>query len=221
MRVATWNIQHARPNPDGRPDVTAALVALRALGADVYALQELDRRRRRSGGVDQPTDLASGLGGQLVFAPTVRRGGEYGIGLVVRGTVHDTAVVALGGTREPRAVVVAEVEVAGRRWTIGCTHLSRRRVCAQDQLVRVFEVLAERPTPRVLLGDLNLVPGEVLPWSTAAGYRLVEGPPTHSTRQARVTRRIDHVLVQGATVDSASVSTVPVSDHCPVAADLT
>lgn len=221
MRVVTWNIQHARPNPDGPPDVVAALAVLRSIDADVCALQELDRHRRRSGGVDQPADLAEGLGGQLVFAPTVRRGGEYGIGLVVRGTVHDASVRDLGGTREPRALIVGDVEVRGRRWTIGCTHLSRRRSCAQDQLVRAFEVLAEWPAPRVLLGDLNLVPGEVLPWSTAAGYHLVDGPPTHSTRRAQLTRRIDHVLVQGATVERAAVHQCKVSDHRPVAADLT
>lgn len=221
MRVVTWNIQHARPNPDGQPDVAAALAVLRSIDADVCALQELDRHRRRSGGVDQPADLAAGLGGQLVFAPTVRRGGEYGIGLVVRGTVHEASVIDLGGTREPRAAVVASVEVAGRIWTVGCTHLSRRRSCAQDQLVTVLDALVGWPGPRVLLGDLNLVPGEVLPWSTAAGYHLVDGPPTHSTRRAQVTRRIDHVLVQGATVERAAVHQCKVSDHRPVAADLT
>jgi endonuclease/exonuclease/phosphatase family metal-dependent hydrolase len=222
VRVATWNIQIGRPNPDGPPATAPVLEALRSLDADVYALQELDRHRRRSGGVDQPALLADGLGGRLLWAPTVRRGaGEYGIGLVVRGEAAASEVVALSGTREPRALLVAEVEVAGRRWTVGCTHLSRNRAFAQRQLRAVFDALAGRPGPRVLLGDLNLVAGEILPWSTAEGYHVLDGPPTHSTRRPRLTRRIDHVLVSGAAATNVAVHRFAVSDHCAVAADLT
>ena len=221
MRVVTWNIQHARPNPDGAPDIGAVGDALGPLSADVVALQELDRGRRRSARVDQPTALAERLGGSLLFAPTLQRGGDYGIGLIARGEVRRHEVVGLSGTREPRALLVAEVDVDGERWTVGCTHLSRRTGFAQQQLLRVFDALAAHPAPRVLMGDLNLVPTKVLPWSSAEGYTLVDGPPTHSTRRARVTRRIDHVLVHGARADRASVHQLPASDHRAVVADLT
>ena len=221
MRVATWNVQHGRPNPDGAADIAAVGDALAGLGADVFAVQELDRGRRRSARVDQPAALAERLGGSLVFAPTVERHGAYGHGLVVRGRVGAHEVVGLSGTREPRALVVAEVETADGRWTVGGVHLSRRPSCAVRQLLVVFEALAAHPPPRVLVGDLNLTPAEVLPWSTAEGYLLVDGAETHSTRQARVTERIDHVLVQGARVDRASVHRFGISDHCAVTADLT
>ncbi len=221
MRVVTWNIQTGRPNPDGPSDIGRAVDALASLGADVYAVQELDRGRARSARADQPAVLAERLGGELVWAPTVRSGrDEYGIAVVACGEVRAKEQVGLSGTREPRALLVVEAELGGQRWTIGCTHLSRNRSFARQQLVRVFDALADHPLPRVLLGDLNLVPGEVLPWSSAEGYQLAAGPPTHSTRQRRVTRRIDHVLVAGATVTSASVHTFSVSDHRAVAADL-
>ncbi|MFP5254639.1 MAG: endonuclease/exonuclease/phosphatase family protein, partial [Acidimicrobiia bacterium] len=113
MRVLTWNVQTARPNPDGPPDVDRAVARLRELDADVVALQELDRGLRRSGRVDQAEAIALGLGGHLVWAPTVRRaGGWYGHGLVVvHGEVARTHDVALGGTREPRVLLVAEVDL--------------------------------------------------------------------------------------------------------------
>ena len=221
MRVVTWNIQHARPNPDGPPDIGAVGDALGTVPADVVALQELDRGRRRSGRVDQPAALVERLGGMLLFAPTVHRGGDYGIGLIVRGDVRSHDVVGLSGTRESRALLLAEVDIDGERWTVGCTHLSRRTGCAQEQLLRVFDALAAHPAPRVLMGDLNLVPTKVLPWSSADGYTLVDGPPTHSTHRARVTRRIDHVLVQGARAERASVHQFRTSDHRAVVADLT
>jgi endonuclease/exonuclease/phosphatase family metal-dependent hydrolase len=221
MRLVTWNVQTGRPNPDGPADIGLVVEHLRGLDADVCALQELDRSRRRSGRIDQPTALALGLGGTLVWAPTVRDGGEYGIALVVRrGEVVRTHEMGLSGTREPRTLLVAEVDLDGRRWVIGCTHLSRRRRFAQGQLARALDVLSSRPGPRVLAGDLNLSPQHVLPWSTAAGYHLLEGPPTHSTRQRRVTTRIDHILVSGAQVEAASTHEYPVSDHRAVSATL-
>ena len=220
MRAVTWNVQHGRPNPDGPPDIGRAVAALRVLDPDVCAVQELDRGRRRSGRVDQAAALAAGLGGELVWAPAIRRGGHYGVALVVRGEVRDSEVVRLPGAGEPRVLAVADVEVAGARWTVAGTHLSTHRGTATRQLVAVLDALAPWPMPRVLLGDLNLLTSDVLPWSTPEGYHLVDGPNTHSTRRARATRRIDHVLVAGATVERAEVHDLGTSDHKAVSADL-
>jgi endonuclease/exonuclease/phosphatase family metal-dependent hydrolase len=112
------------------------------------------------------------------------------------------------------------VEVAGRRWTVACTHLSTRRAVATRQLVAVFDALAPWPYPRVLLGDLNLADSAVLPWSAPEGYQLVGGPPTHSTRADVVEHRIDHILVAGATIELAQVHDLAMSDHKAVTADL-
>lgn len=221
MRVVTWNAQHGRPNPDGRPDIARSVGPLAALVPDVVALQELDRGRRRSAHVDQPGVVAAGLGGALVWAPALRRGGHYGVALVVRGTVHRHAVARLPGAGEPRVLAIAGVEVAGERWTVAGTHLSTHRGTATRQLVSALDALARWPLPRVLLGDLNLTVPEVLPWSTAEGYHLVDGPPTHSTRQARVTRRIDHVLLAHGRATSALVVDLGASDHRAVLADVT
>ena len=220
MRVVTWNVQHARPNPDGPADVGAVVDALRRLGGDVWALQELDRGRRRSDAVDQPGGIAAALGGTLAWGPTVHDRGEYGIAVVAAADLITSRQIDLGGTREPRALLVVELDHGGRRWTVGCTHLSRRAAFAQDQLARALDVLSQHPAPRVLVGDLNLVPAEVLPWSSAAGFEMVTGPPTHSTRRRRPKRRIDHILVSGARIDEASVHRFGVSDHCAVVADL-
>lgn len=220
MRAVTWNVQHGRPNPDGAPDISRVAAGLLPLFADVVALQELDRGRRRSGRVDQPSLVAGALGAELVWAPALLRGGQYGVALLVRGAVHRHEVVRLPGWGEPRIVVIAEVSVRDVRWTVACTHLSTSRRTATRQLVAALDALARWPRPRVLLGDLNLIAGEVLPWTAPEGYHLVDGPPTHSTRQARVTRRIDHVLLAGARADRALVMDLLASDHKAVVADL-
>src|SRR5688572_4874202 len=98
MRVVTWNIQTARPNPDGPPDIELAADCLRSLAADVYALQELDRGRARSAGVDQPAVLARAVEGTLIYAPTVTDEGHYGIALVARRPIVRSYEIDLSGT---------------------------------------------------------------------------------------------------------------------------
>ena len=218
----TWNVQTARSRPEGAAGLDRVGQHLVHLDADVVAVQELDRGMRRTGGVDQAEAVALGVGGHLVWAPTVRRGaGTYGHGLVVaRGEVVRLHEVPLGGTREPRALLVVELDHDGRRSTVGATHLSRRTGRAVAQLRRCLDELRDRPSPRSLLGDLNLSPRHVLPWSTAAGFHLVSGPATHDLRRPPPTRRIDHVLVSGARVTEAAVSAADVSDHAAVSATL-
>lgn len=220
MRVVTWNIQTGRPNPDGPADIDLTAECLRSLDADVYAVQELDRSRLRSAGVDQPTALAVGLDGTLVFAPTVSEEGYYGIGLVIRRPVVRSYELGLSGTKEPRAMVVADVAADAVTWTVAGTHLSRRRDFARQQLGLALETLLEHPPPRVLMGDLNLSRRSVVPVAAAAGFTVLDGPATHSTRRRRLSSRIDHVLVSGAIFADAGVHRFPVSDHCAVSATL-
>lgn len=222
MRVVTWNVQTARPNPDGPPDVDRLVHHLQRLDADVVALQELDRGMARSGGVDQAEAVAHGLGGRLLWAPTVRRGsGSYGHGLiVVRGEVARRHDLPLGGSREARSLLVAELDVDGVRWTVGATHLSRRTRLATRQLRRCLAELRASARPRVLVGDLNLGRIRVLPWSALAGFRLLAGPATHDLRRGTPTRRIDHVLTSGARVAAASTHRLDVSDHAAISVEL-
>ncbi|MFI9484976.1 endonuclease/exonuclease/phosphatase family protein [Promicromonospora sp. NPDC052451] len=61
VRVATFNVQHGL-GPDGRVDNHRLADAVAALDADVVALQEVDRRQARSGGVDQARLCATTAG---------------------------------------------------------------------------------------------------------------------------------------------------------------
>ena len=59
MRVATANIRHGRPDGAAGPDPARLADTLGRIGADVLAVQEVDRRTRRAGGADQVTARAS------------------------------------------------------------------------------------------------------------------------------------------------------------------
>lgn len=221
MRVVSWNLQHGVPDPKGRPDLARGIEPLRALAADVYAFQELDRGRVRSWLADQGARLGRDLHGELLWARAKHRlWAAQANALVVRGEILDADVVRLPGRGEARVAALAVVEVHGERWSVATTHLSLDSAVAEGQLAATLDALAEHPEPRVVLGDFNLDPAVVRPCVSEAGYLLVDGHPTVDAR-AVPRRRLDHVAVQGALVTRAGVQRMPLSDHLAVWADLT
>ncbi len=62
MRLASFNLMHGRSLTDGRVDGDRLVAAVAGLGADVLALQEVDRDQPRSGGLDLTTLAAGALG---------------------------------------------------------------------------------------------------------------------------------------------------------------
>ena len=220
MRVVSANLQHGVPDPVGPPHLSLAVGPLRALDADVYAFQELDHLRWRTRLAHQGRALAAALDGALLWARAKHwLWAAQGNALVVQGELVGREVVLLPGPDELRSVAIAEVVVAGARWSVAGTHLSLDRTAASVQLRTVVHALADRPAPRVVLGDLNLRPERVAPIAAELGYELVDGPFTINARTG-LNRRLDHVLVDGASIEAAGVEKLPVCDHLAVWADL-
>lgn len=227
MRLISFNIQHGcadGPGRRGAVDLHALRLVCAAFRADVLALQEVDVGTRRVGGADLAGEVAEACGMTVAFAPTVDLGpGKYGNALLVRGSLEDVERVHLPAWpgAEPRgALLGTAVLEAGARLSVAACHLGLGRQATEEapsQLATVAEMLAARPAPRALLGDLNLVPGEVAPVVEKAGFVLAGGPATHPAQ--RPSRRIDHVAVAGLTVNSVEVPRTPLSDHRPLVVD--
>jgi endonuclease/exonuclease/phosphatase family metal-dependent hydrolase len=62
VRLATWNVLHARSPEDGRVDLDRYTAAVAELDVDVLALQEVDRAQPRSHRADLPGLAARALG---------------------------------------------------------------------------------------------------------------------------------------------------------------
>ena len=62
VRLATFNMLHGRSLEDGRVDPERFADAIRALDADVLALQEVDRHQARSEGADFTAIAAEAMG---------------------------------------------------------------------------------------------------------------------------------------------------------------
>ncbi len=218
MRLVTFNIRHGAPGRGNEVDPARLAEACASLRPDVLALQEVDRHNPRSCGADLTAVAAEATGMDSVFGPTLTRdGGQYGNALLVRGSIHDVALLRLPRglraweRREPRGAIVASVSVGADRLSVAATHLSTRRRESGRQLEAVLDALARRPGPRALLGDLNRRPGELAAAGARGGLVVAGGPATFPAW--RPILRIDHVAVEGVDITGVEVVPTAISDH--------
>lgn len=218
LTLATFNIRHGK-GLDGEVDLRRTASAIKETGASLVALQELDRHKERSGGVDQPRELARLTGMQVSFWPTLRRDEwEYGIGIACEQPVEASYVeLPRLGREEPRGAVVGRLR--GTELSFVATHLSVRRGPRKVQTGTVAELAAELEPPVAILGDLNQGRVGLRPLTKAGfdpGRRIEHTLTTRSTRW-----QIDFVLVgPPARLVSTHTVTTDASDHVPLVAEV-
>lgn len=229
MRVASFNIHGGKLG--GRRNLPPLVAACVDLRADILGLQEVDRRKQRSGFADQAKVVARGLGCAHVYGPTRHRvvRGQYGNALIANGRIDDVEVPVLpdsGTGQQRRAAILARVRTAELDVSVAVTHLAHHTKKlkhlpneAPGQLAAVLEWLTERPAPRIIIGDLNLQPPLATPILEQAGFTVAPTGPAYPADAPRI--QIDYIAVNGLIVESAAVMPISdVSDHRPVVADL-
>jgi endonuclease/exonuclease/phosphatase family metal-dependent hydrolase len=160
LRVASYNI-HKCVGTDGRFNPGRIAQVLAELGADVVALQEVDRRfGRRTGLLDAGRiERATGLV-PLRVSDLPDGLGWHGNGLLVRPGTAATRLrrIALPGA-EPRGAVVAELAPPGAEGgtlRVIAAHFGLLRRCRARQAAAILEAVAQGGSmPTLLLGDLN------------------------------------------------------------------
>jgi endonuclease/exonuclease/phosphatase family metal-dependent hydrolase len=214
IRVATFNIRHGRGTDDVL-DLHRTAGVIRETGADLIALQELDRGLGRSGGVDQPAVLSELTGLTIRYEPTLRRrSGDFGIAIAVRGPL-DTRFQPL-----PRVTDERSHGVVVTRWrgiSVAATHLSPRGSPRAAQATALAALASSLEEPVVVMGDLNQGRRGLRPL-TRAGFT-----PTsrHTTLIAWLPRQLDHVLVgNGLVITRSWTIHSGASDHLPLVAEL-
>jgi endonuclease/exonuclease/phosphatase family metal-dependent hydrolase len=222
LRLASWNIFRGRTRDRDRFDLDLVLAALRALDADVVALQEVDRDQEESGASHQARVLAEALGMDWRYAPTLYgtlgpdvaagrpaatpgvAGGDgpaYGIALLSRRPFRRSETLPLprGRGSEPRVALLTEVPTDAGPVTVAGTHLANSFPTSVGQLRYLQRELAGWPAPRLLLGDLNLwLP--LVRLASRRGWRpLVRGGTWRNRPPGGFgwTVQLDHVLASG------------------------
>jgi endonuclease/exonuclease/phosphatase family metal-dependent hydrolase len=148
LAVATYNVH-------GCVDPARTTAVLRALDADVIALQEL--RWRPWDALHVLDDLAARLGYAPLAGPTLLRpDGHYGNALLTRLPVVEVKPVDLSVPgREPRGALAAVLQTASGPLTVIATHLGLAPGERRRQMQRVLALVHKAQKPVVLLGDLN------------------------------------------------------------------
>jgi endonuclease/exonuclease/phosphatase family metal-dependent hydrolase len=156
--VSSYNI-HKAVGTDMRRDPARIVQVIAELGADIVALQEVDRRFGDRRGVLDPALVAAQTGLQPV-AVADRLGkaahGWHGNLLLLRDAmVEHVIAITLPGV-EPRGAIVADICLQGRKLRVIAAHLGLLR---QSRLLQsrflARHVTAPDGRPTLVMGDFN------------------------------------------------------------------
>lgn len=232
LRIVSYNV-HSCVGTDGRlcPRRIADLIA--ELEPDVVALQELDVRRNRTGGIDQAQEIAELLSMSMHFHPALRvMEEEYGEAILASAPSRLIRAGALPGAQgfEPRGALRVAISSPEGEFDVINTHLGLRhrdRTRQAEALAGPDWIGARPERPLLLVGDFNIgMRSRVYRLLTRSQHRQCAVP---IGRQRTFPSRfplfsIDHIVpLRGIRILKRATVTSPAarlaSDHLPVFAD--
>lgn len=236
--IVSFNIR-AGTDLERRPSLDRVAALLDTLDARVVLLQEVDRGTRRSGGVDQLAELRRMTGMDGVFARAIDfDDGEYGIGLLSRWPIIESAVIPLDADLppdlrdpryEPRVALYALLDSPWGALPVLNTHLSHEAwgTYRRQELVALLAELhrrAGRDGSVIVGGDFNATPdSDEVGATTLAlddGWRLCGIGDGRTYPSDEPARRIDYLFLRGAGCAQARVHSTTVSDHRPLVVEV-
>ena len=225
ITVLTYNIHHGE-GVDGKLDLERIASVIKSMNPDLVALQEVDRKTQRTGGVDQAGELARLAGMRHVFGKAMDyQGGEYGQAILSRWPIddHEVHVLPQRDGREPRISLAAKVNSPfAADLVFASTHLDHQvEEIRVQQAEALTEIFGRRTGPTLLAGDFNAIPSSQTmgvfgrAWVDSAGTNATPTIPA-----AKPTRRIDYILVRPGgrwrTLENRVLDEAVASDHRPV-----
>lgn len=230
LRILSYNLHHGE-GVDGKLDLVRIAGVITSARADVVALQEVDQKAKRTGGIDQAAELARLTGLHVAYGKAMDfQGGAYGQVLLSRWPLSDFTVHPLPNPAkaEPRIAISAIVRPPGQpAFRFVGTHLDATRddTARWQQAARLIELFGSDATPTVLAGDFNARPETRImqallkPFSDASA-----ASPAPTIPAEKPVGRIDFVLLRPATVwrvlSSAVIPEAVASDHRPLLVEL-
>jgi endonuclease/exonuclease/phosphatase family metal-dependent hydrolase len=234
IRILTYNV-HSCIGTDRKIDPGRIASVIAEAQADIVALQEIDVRRRRTGGVDQASMIASLLKMEAHFNPALTIAEEqYGDALITDLPTKAIKAGPLPSLGEPRGALSVELRVGNRQLHVVNTHLGLRGRDRIQQMTTLLGAAWLRGAGKdlastILCGDFNAVPASAayrLAARTLKDVQLSGNQPAKPTFPSRYPLiRLDHIFVSAdLAVTSAAVLrnrlTSLASDHLPLVAEI-
>jgi endonuclease/exonuclease/phosphatase family metal-dependent hydrolase len=224
--VASYNV-HGCVGTDGRHDVPRVARVLRALGAQVIALQEVIFHPTDSG-TPEPIDILAEFAGFRAICAPIARGGDdhFGNAILTSLPILRAQTIDLHyRSYEPRTALDVDLDAGGTRVRVIATHLGLRPAERRYQVKKLLSLVAhEEEAVTVLLGDFNewFLIGRPLRWLHA---RFGRGAafPTYPSRLPLLA--LDRVWVHPAHLLRsarcyAAGEARAASDHLPLVASV-
>jgi endonuclease/exonuclease/phosphatase family metal-dependent hydrolase len=234
LKIVSYNIRWR--SGDELKQLTKLLQQDPEIGsASILALQEVDRRKKRTGNSNVAKLMADELGMHYAWAapPTAKPGDEEETGVAILSAypLSEARRIVLphaGPNKRRRVAVGATVEIHDQKWRVYSIHAETRISFSKklEQFKAILEDLAQYPAsmPAVVMGDFNTWEAnsgrKTIKLFTEAGMRTPFG--SQSTFKRRIVImpiefRLDWVWLRGLEAASYGIDRkVDISDHWPL-----
>jgi endonuclease/exonuclease/phosphatase family metal-dependent hydrolase len=237
VTVTSFNIHHGE-GTDGVLDLARIARVIRAGGADIAGLQEVDRNfAKRSDWTDQAAELAELLGCHVAYGANIdldppepgKPRAQFGNAVLSRYPIarwENTHLFRSPG-EEQRGLLHAEVDMPGVLLHVYVTHLAA--FSATDRVRQAQQVvqLVNDTDPAVLLGDFNARPQtpeiDTLRAALTDTWTAAPAAGRLAPQADAPAARIDYIFTSqrlSATWTGFSTDDPAASDHLPVVSRL-
>jgi endonuclease/exonuclease/phosphatase family metal-dependent hydrolase len=224
-RLATYNI-HKFSGTDGRFDPERTIRVIRAINADLVAIQEYvpatDGQRAPSAG-----EFAAACDYQVIEQAMRRRNGKPQSNLLLsRVALRNVTLVPVRlPLIEERGAICADADVGGASLRVAATHLGLAPLARRRQLAAILKQCEPRHgLPFALLGDLNILP-YLDPADGLLRRAFAEESKVASFPSRRPFLAFDRIAVRSVKVGTTARpwrqgEAAHASDHLPVVIDI-
>ncbi|MEA4848973.1 MAG: endonuclease/exonuclease/phosphatase family protein [Clostridiaceae bacterium] len=222
IRVMTYNI-HRGINKDSKLDLDSVAEVIKSSGAEIIALQEVERFSVRTVFQDQIEYIADKLSMQYAYGKSINiLNGQYGNAVLSKFPIEEYEVSILPSNGERRTILRAGLNVYGNRISFCSTHLGLDQ---KERDMQVEEILRLAADDRnfIIAGDFNSK-GDKLGAITGkyidcAGFE--DNYDKNTFEGEELSERIDYIFVsEDFRVKTYDVLESDASDHYPVAVTL-
>ena len=228
IRALSYNIRHGE-GMDRKIDLVRIAEVIKSISPDVVSLQEVDINMERTGGIDQPAELANLTGLNVAFGPAIiRRNSQYGNAILSCYPLSNVENCPLPGTHEPRAALVADLDISSHtaekiQITFIATHLALNEESRLRSVNFIEASLIDPQTAALLAGDLNARPESQTIDEFRKVWKSATENRTYITLIPKPTQ-IDYILFRPGdrwkVIDTWVVDEQIASDHLPLVANL-